>query len=92
MHNETKAVFRGFVLGSLLGGLAAGAAALLFAPYSGHTTRSLIRARGEVARSKLEKRMSDSLREAEHSIDALQDVFREWAQDSRELMERRSAA
>lgn len=92
MDDEFKAVARGFVLGSLLSGLAAGAAALLLAPYSGHTTRRLLRARGEVAKTKLENRMADSLREAERSIDALQDALSKWAQDSRELVERSSAA
>jgi hypothetical protein len=65
MDEEFEALMRGFVLGSLLGGLAAGAAALLFAPHSGKTTRRLIRAKGEVTRSKLESRMAESLWGAE---------------------------
>ena len=91
-NRELKASAAGFLFGALVGALAAGAAALLFAPYSGETTRRLIQARGEVAKSKLDKQMSESLRNAERSFQELQTALNAWTEDNRELLKRASGA
>jgi gas vesicle protein len=89
-NRELKASAVGYLFGALAGALAAGAAALLFAPYSGETTRRLMQARGEVAKSKLEKQMSESLRNAQKSFGELQNAVNALTQDNRELLKRAS--
>lgn len=87
-----KASAVGFLFGALMGALAAGAAALLFAPYSGETTRRLIQARGEVAKSRFEKQMAQSMRNVEKSFQELQDAVNAWTDDNREILKRDSVA
>jgi gas vesicle protein len=57
-----------FLVGSILGGLTAAAAMLLYAPRSGADTQELIRQKADEFRAEAEKTLQNRRQEAEESI------------------------
>lgn len=84
---ERKALTKGFLLGALMGTLAAGVTALLMAPYSGRTMRELLRTKGEAWKARADRSMAEQLNRAEGSLRQARAALEEMSQRGREMKE-----
>ncbi len=94
-RNEKKALITGLAIGTLIGSLAAGISALLFAPYSGKVTREMLQMKGDAARERAGRKFDDFRRRMENTLgemsDALQDTF-DGGKEAADLLRKPSAA
>jgi gas vesicle protein len=93
--NEKKTLITGFAIGTLIGSLAAGASALLFAPYSGKVTREMLQMKGDAAKERAGRKFDGVRRKLEDALrgmnDAVQHTF-DGGKEAADLLRKPSAA
>lgn len=82
---ERIAMARGFLIGALAGALAAGITALLTAPYSGRTTRELLKSKGEAWKARTDRTVSENLDRVEEMLDEVRGTLTSWSETGREM-------
>ena len=79
-----------FFLGTLVGGIIGGVAALLMAPQSGEKTQELIREKGDSWRQDAEKRMNDGREYADEKITEVRNYVADWLSKGSTMLDKKS--